>query len=70
MEITCGIDWAEAHHDVALVDCDGQRLANQRIDTGVTGFGVLMALLADHVEDPSRVAVAIETEKGLLVAAL
>jgi len=70
MEITCGIDWAEAHHDIALVDCDGQRLANQRIDTGVTGFGALMALLADHVEDPSRVAVAIETEKGLLVAAL
>jgi len=70
MEITCGIDWAEAHHDVALVDHDGQRLANQRIDTGITGFGALMALLADHVEDPSTVAVAIETEKGLLVAAL
>lgn len=70
MEVTCGIDWAEAHHDVALVDRDGQRLARQRIDTGVTGFDALMALLAEHVEDPSRVAVAIETEKGLLVAAL
>ena len=42
MEITCGIDWAEAHHDVALVDRDGQRIARQRIDTGVTGFGDLM----------------------------
>jgi len=70
MEITCGIDWAEAHHDVALVDHDGQRLASQRIDTGITGFGSLTALLADHVEDLSTVAIAIETEKGLLVAAL
>jgi transposase len=70
MEITCGIDWAEVHHDVALVDRDGRRLATQRIDTGVTGFGALMAMLADHVEDPSSVAVAIETEKGLLVAGL
>ncbi len=70
MEITCGIDWAEAHHDVALVDGDGQRVAKQRIDTGVTGFGELMALIAEHVEDPATVAIAIETEKGLLVAAL
>lgn len=70
MEITCGIDWAEAHHDVALVDRDGERIAQQRIDTGVVGFGELMALIADRVEDPTSVAVAIETEKGLLVAAL
>lgn len=70
MEITCGIDWAEAHHDIALVASDGQRIAKQRIDTGVTGFGELMALIAERVEDPTSVAVAIETEKGLLVAAL
>src|SRR5712692_5541190 len=70
MEITCGIDWAEAHHDVALVDCDGTRLAKCRIDTGVNGFGELMALLAEHSEDPTGVAIAIETEQGLLVAAL
>jgi hypothetical protein len=22
--VTCGIDWAEDHHDVALVDAEGQ----------------------------------------------
>jgi transposase len=70
MEITCGIDWAEAHHDVALVDRDGQRIAKQRIDTGVTGFGDLLALIGEHAVDPAGVAVAIETEKGLLVASL
>ncbi len=24
MKITCGIDWAEAHHDVAVLDAGGQ----------------------------------------------
>lgn len=36
----------------------------------MTGFGALTALLAGRVEDPSSVAVAIETEKDLLVSAL
>ncbi len=70
MTVTCGIDWAEAHHDVALVDETGQRVAKLRIDTGAPGFGELMALLAEHAEDPSSVPVAIETDNGLLVAAL
>ena len=70
MTITCGIDWAEGHHDVALVDADGRRLAKLRIDTGMTGFTALMALLAEHVPDPMAVPVAIESEKVLLVPAL
>jgi transposase len=70
MEITCGIDWAEAHHDVALVDGDGQRIARQRIDTGVIGFGELLSLIAEHAPEPAGVAIAIETDRGLLVAAL
>lgn len=70
MEITCGIDWAEGHHDVALVDSDGGRVAKLRIDTGLTGFTDLMTLLAEHTDDPTGVPVAIETDKVLLVAAL
>lgn len=70
MKITCGIDWAEGHHDIALVDEHGQRLAELRIDPGVTGFTDLLALLAEHVSDPTDVPVAIESEKVLLVAAL
>ena len=48
MGITCGIDWAEAHHDVALVDEDGLVVARARIDTGATGFNALLALIAEH----------------------
>ncbi len=70
MTITCGVDWAEGHHDVALVDADGRRLAKLRIDTGITGFTALMTLLAEHAPDSVSVPVAIESEKVLLVAAL
>lgn len=70
MSITCGIDWAERHHDVALVDHEGVVVARQRIDTGVTGFSELTGLIAEHVDDAAGVPVAIETDKGLLVAAL
>ncbi len=70
MGITCGIDWAEAHHDVAIVDGNGTAVAKLRIDTGLPGFTALMALLAEHTDDPASVPVAIETDKSLIVVAL
>lgn len=72
MEIFCGIDWAERHHDVALVDETGRLLAKRRVPDDVTGFTELTALLAEHAGDAAfaGVDVAIETDRGLLVAAL
>jgi hypothetical protein len=31
MAMFCGIDWAEDHHDIALVDQDGTLVAKRRI---------------------------------------
>lgn len=70
MEITCGIDWAEGHHDVALVNHNGQTVGKRRIDTGFAGFGDLLTLIAEHSDAPTSVAVAIETDKNLIVVAL
>lgn len=70
MELTCGIDWAERHHDVALVDDSGRTVAKQRIDTGRTGFTELLALIAEHGGTPEAVPVAVETDKNLIVVAL
>ena len=70
MTITCGIDWAEAHHDVAVMDENGTILGRLKIDTGVGGFGQLMSLLAEHSNDSVSVPIAIETDKNLIVAAL
>jgi transposase len=71
VKVYCGIDWAEKHHDIALVDTEGQLVAKRRIKETVEGFAELAAMLAeagDNAEDP--IPVAIETPRGLLVAAL
>ncbi len=71
MKTTCGIDWAEGHHDIAIVGEDGVLVAKRRIAEAPEGFGELIAMLAeagDTAEDP--IPIAIETPRGLLVAAL
>lgn len=71
VNVFCGIDWAEDHHDVALVDTSGQLVAKCRIDDNAEGFAELLGVLGeagDTADD--RVPVAIETSRGLLVAAL
>jgi transposase len=71
MDVFCGIDWAEDHHDIALVDRDGQLLARRRISDGAAGLAQLLALLAEHGDhDGDPVPVAIETPRGLLTACL
>jgi len=71
MDVFCGIDWAEGHHDIALADRDGQLLARRRISDDAAGLAALLGLLAEHgdsAEDP--IPVAIETPRGLLTACL
>jgi transposase len=68
--IEVGIDWAEDHHDVAVLDEEGRLLASRRIPEGVEELDRLHAVLADHAEDPAQVLVGVETDRGLLVGAL
>ena len=71
MAVFCGIDWAEGHHDIALVDGEGKLLAKPRIEENLDGVAQFTAMLAaadDSAEDP--IPVAIETPRGLLVAVL
>jgi transposase len=70
MSITCGIDWAEAHHDVALVDHDGRIVARARVGTDAAGFTTVVELIAEHAGSPASTPIAIETDKNLLVVAL
>jgi transposase len=69
-EILCGIDWASDHHDVALIDPEGIKLGRRRISDDAAGLGELAALFAAHGAGPGTVKIAIETERGLLVASL
>lgn len=69
--LSVGIDWADDHHDVCLVDTAstdaGDRLDQFRIAHSREGFESLHAKLRQHETDPSRILVAIETPHGLLV---
>ena len=71
MTAFCGIDWAEAHHDIALIDETSRPLARRRIPDTAAGLAELLTLLAEHGDcEQQPIPVAIETGRGLLVACL
>ena len=68
--IFVGIDWAERHHDVCVLDEAGTVLAKGRVPDGLDGVARLHAMVATDAEEPGEVVVGIETDRGLLVGAL
>jgi transposase len=71
VNVFCGIDWAEDHHDIALADRDGQLLARRRISDDAAGLAALLDLLAGHGDQGDElIPVAIETPRGLLAGCL
>jgi transposase len=71
MAVFCGIDWSDDHHDIALVDHQGKTLAQARIGHDAAGLAELLTLLAEHGDNRAElIPAAIETGRGLLVAAL
>ena len=78
MAAYCGIDWAEGHHDIALVSDEGKLIARaaahrrraghaESLD-GLAEFTAMLDAAGDSPEAP--IPVAIETPRGLLVAVL
>lgn len=71
MTITCGIDWAENHHDIALVDETGKLVAKRRIADDAEGYRRLLDLLTEAGDGPDcPIPVAVETARGLLISCL
>jgi transposase len=68
--IFVGDDWAEAHHDVHVMNEAGERLAARRLPEGLEGVRRFHELVADFVDGPGKVVVGIETDRGLWVHAL
>jgi len=69
-KVFVGHDWAEAHHDVCIIDEEGQRVATARLAEGVEGVARFHELVAAHADDPAEVVIATETDRGLFVGAL
>jgi Transposase len=65
--IFVGIDWAEAHHDVCVLDQRGGVLIKGRVPDGVEGVSRLHAMVSEHAQEPGEVIVGIDIDRGLLV---
>src|SRR5215203_5886967 len=69
MAVFCGVDWAEGHHDIAVIDGDGALIGKRRIEEsldGVAEFTAMLTAAGDSAETP--IPLARETPRGLLVA--
>lgn len=65
----CGIDWAEVHHDWAIVDRSGALLGQGRIRDTLDGLITLLSEIS-RIGNDEAVPIAIETDHGLLVSEL
>src|SRR5437868_197767 len=65
-----GIDWADDHHDVVVIDEASKSRGALRVDHSVTGLAQLNSFLKGITPDVAQMACIVETSQGLLIAAL
>jgi transposase len=65
-----GIDWADQHHDVVVIDEAGRRLGALRVAHTAAGLAELCTFLEERRTPEDAVVCLIETNNGLLIAAL
>jgi transposase len=67
-----GIDWADDHHDVVVIDADGHPVGTRRVPHTPAGLNDLTDFLlsSSGAGRKEEVACIIETNHGLLIAAL
>lgn len=68
--IYVGIDCADMHHDVCVVDDAGKSLAKFRFENEYEGFQKLISRIQKLEVDKENVAITIETTNGLVVGYL
>jgi hypothetical protein len=71
LDLYCGIGWATAHHEVAILDRAQRVAVRGRLSNDAAGFAQSLTLLAEASDSAEySIPVAIETDRGLWVAAL
>jgi hypothetical protein len=71
--IFVGIDCAEEHHDVCVLNSEGRGLGRRRIPDTLAGGEELHALVGGHAgedDEPDQVVMGIEKDRGLIVTDL
>jgi transposase len=70
MKWFAGIDWADSHHDVMVIDETGQQAGSLRVAHTKAGIEELKRFLLEIARTPEQLACIVETSHGLLIAAL
>jgi transposase len=65
-----GIDWADQHHDVVVIDDAGHQMGALRVSHTKEGLSELTRFLLALAKAPEQMACIVETNQGLLIAAL
>lgn len=61
-----GIDWADDHHDILVLDPQGALVKQFRVEHSGSGLRQLCSELK-RIADPTNMACVIETRHGILV---
>ena len=64
-----GLDWADSHHDIVVIDDTGRQVASRRVAHSVEGLAELSAFLRG-IAPLDQIACIIETNQGLLISTL
>ena len=65
-----GLDWADTHHDVAVLNEAGKQIGARRFSHSPEGLNDLKQFLWSFTSRPEELACIIETDHGLLIAFL
>jgi transposase len=65
-----GLDWADTHHDVEVLDEAGKRVGVRRFTHSHEGLHELKAFLLGIAASPEQLACIVETNHGLLITFL
>jgi transposase len=65
-----GLDWADTHHDVEVLDEAGKRVGARRFSHSHDGLNELKQLLLSIAASPENLACIVETNHGLLITFL
>ena len=65
-----GLDWADTHHDVEVLDPNGKRVAARRFAHSHQGLNALKAFVLSRAPSPEQLACIVETNHGLLLTFL
>lgn len=65
-----GLDWADTHHDVVVLDEAGKRVGSRRFAHSHVGLTELKQFLLSIAGQPDQLACMVETNHGLLISFL